>query len=420
MTDLIYFFAQMLGSDFFTQVIVFTLLGIAAGVFTGLAPGIHVNMVAAVLLGFAGLADPICLAVMLIAVAITHTFWDFIPSIFLGMPDPETALSVLPGHKLLMEGRGLEAIYLTTIGGVGVMLASALLLPLLIMAVPWLYAQITAYIAYILIAIAVSMVLTEPGYRKKAWASLCFGLSGALGVIVLGSAMLKPQASFFPMFTGLFGVSTLLLSLNAGAKMPEQIKQLPHVRPRLAVSGISKALFSGVLVGTLPGLGEAQATTLTQQITRKRDHEEFLVSSGGINTAVALFSLISLYTISKARSGAAVAVEQMIGSFGINELMMLLGVALAAAGISSLLLLRTMRSAARLLQRANYRLMTMSILAILIVAVAVFMQAPGLLILFASTSMGLLAPLAGVRRSTLMGCLLVPTILIYLGINLGI
>ena len=49
--------------------------------------------------------------------AITHTFKNFIPSIFLGCPDTDTELSILPGHELLKKGHGYEAILLTTYGG---------------------------------------------------------------------------------------------------------------------------------------------------------------------------------------------------------------------------------------------------------------------------------------------------------------
>ena len=47
---------------------------------------------------------------------ITHTFLDFIPSIFLGVPEAETALSILPGHKMVLKGYAFEAIKFTTIG----------------------------------------------------------------------------------------------------------------------------------------------------------------------------------------------------------------------------------------------------------------------------------------------------------------
>ena len=48
--------------------------------------------------------------------AITHTFIDFIPSIFLGAPDEDSVLSILPGHKLLLKGYAYTGIILTLYG----------------------------------------------------------------------------------------------------------------------------------------------------------------------------------------------------------------------------------------------------------------------------------------------------------------
>ena len=90
----------------------------SAGTFTGLIPGIHINLVAVFILSltFISKFQPITLIVFITAMAITHTFIDFIPSIFIGAPDEDTALSTLPGHKLLMTGQGHQAIKLTLIG----------------------------------------------------------------------------------------------------------------------------------------------------------------------------------------------------------------------------------------------------------------------------------------------------------------
>ena len=88
--------------------------GLIAGTFTGLIPGIHINLVSAWLLaiiasGFFDFVSPIVFVVFICAMTTTHTFIDFIPSIYLGAPDDESYLSVLPGHQLLMDGKGHEA-----------------------------------------------------------------------------------------------------------------------------------------------------------------------------------------------------------------------------------------------------------------------------------------------------------------------
>jgi len=90
------------------------LLGVLAGIITGITPGLHINLVAVVLLSSSAFLlrffPPVVLAAFIIAMSITHTFTDFIASIYLGAPDDDTALSVLPGHVLLLQGKGRHAL----------------------------------------------------------------------------------------------------------------------------------------------------------------------------------------------------------------------------------------------------------------------------------------------------------------------
>jgi putative membrane protein len=86
-------------------------VGMGIGVFAGLTPGIHVNTTIPIIMSLSFLLpSPYYLAVLVVSVAVTEMFIDYIPSIFLGAPEADTSLSVLPGHRLLLEGRGYEAI----------------------------------------------------------------------------------------------------------------------------------------------------------------------------------------------------------------------------------------------------------------------------------------------------------------------
>jgi putative membrane protein len=102
------------------EILISVFLGVVCGLVTGLLPGIHINLVGTILVSFsAGIflkLNPIFLVVFIVSLAIAHTFFDFIPSIFLGCPDTETQLSILPGHQMLKEGKGYEAVMLTAYG----------------------------------------------------------------------------------------------------------------------------------------------------------------------------------------------------------------------------------------------------------------------------------------------------------------
>jgi putative membrane protein len=74
-----------------------------AGIVSGLTPGIHINLVSVLVVSLSpklsGLVSPLSLVVFIVSMGITHTFLDFIPSIFLGVPDAEK----VKGFKLFED-----------------------------------------------------------------------------------------------------------------------------------------------------------------------------------------------------------------------------------------------------------------------------------------------------------------------------
>ena len=86
------------------------LVGVLLGTVSGLVPGIHSNTIAGFL---AGVSAPLLilfgiegLAAAIVATMVTHTFLDAVPSTFLGVPDPDTVLAVLPAHRMCLAGHG--------------------------------------------------------------------------------------------------------------------------------------------------------------------------------------------------------------------------------------------------------------------------------------------------------------------------
>ncbi|MFQ5647842.1 MAG: tripartite tricarboxylate transporter permease [Candidatus Aenigmatarchaeota archaeon] len=401
------------------DIILLAVAGVGAGIITGLIPGVHPNTLAVFLLSVSGAMLAVfslhAVVVFMVSMAITHSFLSFIPSVFIGAPEGGTALSVLPGHRLLLEGLGYEAVYLTVVGGLGVVMLSVLLLPLLMVALPVFYSAIRGYIAFVLLGIAAVMVGTERG-RKKALGLGVFLMAGVLGIIVLNMPIVAGQFLLFPVFTGLFGISTLAISFLSGIRVPEQKMGRVRVPRGTSVAGIVKGFMSGMVVGILPGIGAAQAGVLVHHLTGRKGLREFLVALGGINTVAALFSLMALYLISRPRSGVAVAVSKLMEGFGFPDLLLLIAAALFAAGIAAVVTLRLTRVFAGFIQRVSYKKLSSTVICFLVGLVVLFTGLPGLLLLGASTSIGLLPPLLGVKRTHCMSVLMSPIIIWYLGI----
>ena len=399
------------------DLIIAAIAGIGAGIFTGLVPGIHVNLVSVLLITLSssllGFASPLALATFIISLGITHTFLDSIPSIFLGAPDADMVMGVLPGHRLLLEGRGFEAVKLTVVGSFLSLLGTLLVVPLLIPVFPFLHNLIEPYLAYLLILVILFMVWKEKRLRKMMWAIIVFFLSGVLGIVTLGWPNLNQP--LFPLLSGLFGVSTLLLSLQQNVKIPPQlISETVKIDKLSQAKAILAAMLSGGLAGLLPGLGSAQAAILAMELVPGLNMFAFLILVGGINTVNFAVSLVTLYTLGKARNGAVVAVLELLKTITTTQLLIFLGTALFAGSIATLLTLFIAKKFAVWMEKVNYRKLCLMVIAFITILSFVFDGFLGLLILGTSTALGLLSPLLGIKRSNAMGCLLLPVILFFL------
>lgn len=389
------------------QLLLATGLGIGAGIITGLTPGIHVNLVTALLVGAAALLAPIlpplALACFIVAMAVTHTFLDTIPSVFLGAPEAATALGVLPGHRYLLIGQGLMAVKLTVLGSLLAFIGVALLSPLLLWLFPLMAGLIADYVGWLLLAIAAFMIIRD---SKRLWAALVFALSGILGVLVLSSGMRDPM---FAMLSGLFGTSTLLYSLTQRETIPEQ-KDRDDIQARwpAAIQAILLSILAGSLTALLPGIGAATAAVLALQLSRNLGDHGFMVLIGGISTVNFAASLITLATLGKARNGAVLGVQELLTSVQSSYLLVLACTAIVAAGVAVPLCLFAARRFCALLRIVSYRSLIIGVLLFIIVLAPLMSGWRGLIVLVTATAIGLVPAVTKTARVHSMGCILVP------------
>ncbi len=386
------------------------LFGICLGTFTGLAPGIHVNLVAVVLVSMAPLLSswlsPVSVALIIIATAVTHTFLDAIPSTFLGAPSPERVASVLPAHRLLHEGHGYEGVRLSTVGAFCSLVLSLLLFPLLYWLVPLLYGAIKATIGWLILAVVLYLIWREEDANSRFWAALLFCFSGVLGLIVLDLPLDQP---LLPLLSGLFGIGSLLMALFEEVYLPPQTDaQVISVEPRDTLRCTLAATFSGWLASMLPGLGSAQAAILSTALFKDLTSELYLIITGGINTVNFVLSLVTLATLQKARNGAIVSVLELLPEVDLPTTLLFCIVVFIAGGVSTWLTFFFSRRAIDLVELVPYRLICFSVLVFVVGLVGYLTGFLGMLVLIVSTALGILPPLLGCARLHLMGCLLIP------------
>jgi putative membrane protein len=392
-----------------------TLAGVGLGVISGLFPGIHSNTLAAMLLGLQAILIPIggaeALAATMVAALITHTFLDSIPSTFLGIPDPDTALSVLPSHMLCLEGKGEEAVRIAALGSA---YAAAFAIPLsvvLFFILPPLQPYFDWWIGIILIAVIGYLII---GSSSPVWAMAIFGISGALGIFTfrysfLGWHTLGESGILMPLLTGLFGVSVLLFS--AGGPIPQQTFHGIKLTTAEIRKGTITGTVAGLVVGWLPGLSNATANAVVcSGVSYQLERRQYIFATNAANTSNAIVGLAVLYAIGRSRNGVMAA----LSSLELPSMPALLFSAALAAILAFLITIRISGYAYKV-NGIDGKLLNRAVI-VLVTAISILVAGPfGLFILVLAVSVGILPTLVTVSRVFCMGAIMVPVILYSFG-----
>lgn len=395
-----------------SQIFFAIIMGIFAGSFTGLMPGIHINFVATLLLLSSNFLlqyfSPLSLAVFIISMAIAHSFIDFIPSILLSAPNSDTALSIMPGHRFLLKGRGYAAVRLSMIGcyiGVIILIITT---PVFMIVMPFLYDYIKRFMALILIFSVLLLLIQE---KKKFGAFFLFMLSGILGMVTLNMPIREP---LFPLLTGLFGTSMIVTSIKEKTKIPIQKLSITSISKREYVKVSLAGLFASSLCSFLPGLGSAQAAVIASDVNGRASQKSFLVLLGIISTLVTGLNFVAIYAINKPRSGVAVVASKILETTQLNHLIILLIASVLSASLALILGLYLARIFIRIISKIDYTAISLAILIALCVMTFFISGIAGIVILITSTAIGILAISLGIRKMHLMGCLMLPVIIYFL------
>jgi TctA family transporter len=301
------------------------------------------------------------------------------------------------------------------------------------------------------IVFAEGRVALEVGWRagagRKLLALAVFWASGVVGLLVLESGRLSARNWFplgappvpdavmmFPLFCGLFGMPTLLLGLwERPANPPQELLARPLGLGR-ALGAVLSGTLAGGLMGWYPGMTSAHGSVVARLLGgdgtdpetgpegRLESAREFLVSVSAVMMANVFFNIVALFVIMRARSGALHIAQDILGG-GLDPwspagavppsfALLALSAAVAASVACPVTLFLGMRLA-RLYDRVPYRRLLACVVVFLLGLLFVFSGIAGLAVMALALCLGLVPPLAGVRRVHLMGAILVPVIAYY-------
>jgi putative membrane protein len=416
-------------------VMVMSLAGASVGMFSGLVPGIHVNTLASLMLifypaigSFISLFSdenyiPVLLSACIVSASVVHSFVSYVPSVFTGVPDQDNVMSMLPGHRLLLEGKGMIAVRASAIGSIiGAMAAVAAAVPLQYLMINGLGEYLRSITSAVLIIAVIAVVLSEKTPRNWVYASLLIAISGIMGCVCLFtpipfSGILFDGELLFPLLTGLFGIP-VLITAPSNNKIPVQTDDEKYP---VTVSSGMKGVLTGSIVGWFPGITATAGAAFTRMFVSEDRPERFIALVSSIGTAAAVFALITLSVSGKGRTGTMMVVREILdgsmNGFG-NWIFMLMLVSVAAASvIGYIATIRSGRWMAGFISKVNVKKMNMTIIAVIIVLVLLTTGLWGVAILAISAVIGMMPLSAGIGRVHLSGCLLIPVIFVQLGLD---
>jgi len=401
-------------------------------------PGLHVYNVLGLLLwiyfhlGTTTSLAPELLTVTVVAMISAYAVANTIPAILLAAPDESALHTVLPGQKMLREGKGREAVMLTAHGSLAALFALLVALPILPRILPTIYAVTRHHTHWILWAVILFMLLSEwpkpipPGTRPlarfgqankaPAIGLLVFLLSGLLGFVLLFRSPLPHQNAFLnlmPAFIGLFTLPWLLYNACSNTPPPPQQPETtltpPPRRPHLrqgALAGIlggGMAAFFPVITGGVGGMLAGHASALRQR-------DAFLVSQGAAKTIYYAGGVLLLFVpgLHLARGGGGAMLRTCVRP-GSPHLYWLAGGAALLGGATALLLLRPLANRTLALAYAcGYRRISACAAALTIILVTAFAGLMGIAVMLVATGIGLLPLFHGTRRMNGLGVILLP------------
>ncbi len=386
------------------MIILYCFLGVIAGTITGLIPGIHSNNITVLLLLSPFFGTEITIFVL--SMSIVQTFVDFIPSVFLGAPSTETFEGVLPGHKMLLQGKGFEAVCLTVFGGIVALISCTLLMPIFILFIQNNTSQIIYVTPIILTFTLMILILSEQSKNKKIIALFVILAATTQGFLF--------KEQIFPLITGYFGLPTIIYSLKHKKTKVTTIEQETHleINKSLFVEGIIGVL-GGAIVSIMPGIGSNVAAGIIKTFRQKIASKNYLVLLGSINSANFFFSFPMLYFLSKTRNGSMIFLKER--AF-LTEQTLFVGLEtmVIAGALGAIITILLSKKAISFFTENKTTLFSFASIIAMITIVFLFNGFEGIIALFFAGALGMLVVLKKVKRSCCMSALIVPVLFFYL------
>jgi putative tricarboxylic transport membrane protein len=322
------------------EIVLFSALGCALGMLTGILPGFGPSAATALLLPLAFVLDPTASIVMIAAIYYGSMYGGTITSVLLNVPGEVSSIATgIDGYQMTLRGQAGKALAIAAVGSfVGGMLAVVGMLFASQFASLALGLTFLDVFALSLLALSLVIGLTGRSIVKGLISAVLGLLVGTVGLdqisgtprFTFGSTDLSGGISFIAIVMGLFGLAEILK--NLGQKQPVDFSSnIGPVRLTLAdlkatAGSMGRGTVIGFFFGLVPGSPAAASAFTSYAVEKKVSKSPERFGKGAIqgvagpetaNNALGISNFIPLLTLG-IPSSATMAI--LLGAFTINGL----------------------------------------------------------------------------------------------------
>lgn len=418
------------------HVVFWTVAGTLCSSLLSLMPALHIYNVAGIVIiftmgaGTSALIPAEYIPVFMMSMVVGWAILNTIPAIFLGAPDESALFVVLPSQKYMMQGRGYEAAALTGLGALAGIVAMLLASPIFFRALPKLRAITRPHQFWILGLIITYMLMSEwpkgsgrqrtgwgrfvDGWKNLAAGLLTFMLSGILGFFILNKPLVPIQYAFqniMPAFVGLYAIPWVISNIFSKTEIPPQyICKAADVDMGFWSRGGFAGFIGGMIAAFMPVVTGGIGGFIAGHATAQRDDRLFVISQGASKSVYYIggFLMAFIPGYYRTRGGMAWMLKPFYQAHGFEDYWRIMGVIMLSGGLSFLLLLFFSKMMIRVINRINYRSLSVVTFFLMVGVVYYLFGWMGLALMTVATGIGLIPVYYHSRRMNCMGILLLP------------
>ncbi len=382
----------------------FILIGVGLGLLSGFIPGFNSNNLSLILITYGIISSNYYLAVTIVAIEISFSFFEFLSPMIFGIGSEATSLAIGSVPDNMTKESFRHGMHIVASGGIiGVLIS----LPLFFFAekiYPLVYTSLKPLVGWILLLLCIYMIWIERNWKKRAFALVIFSLSGLLGLLVKNSGLIGSDYLLMPIFIGLYGFSSLI------SKRHEIVDSIKDIGWSYKIRAITVGFITSMFASMISGMKRGQTSALALQAGGIFKHEQVLFILPMISLAFITLSIFVLGSTGNVRSNLAYDIQEVVPEPYFSETALFVGAIAISACMSAGILILLARPIGVLLSRIHGRYLKIFGFFICMLLIVKFTGINGVLLAFTTTCIGILSSRLGTRSTHMMGVLLLPSI----------